>query len=98
VRTLAEKGVKFVITTGTNTQHLPLIREAMFAARNGLGPQQALDAITIEPARLLGIDDRIGSLANGKDADFVIWSQHPLDPAAVAESVHIDGKPVSRIR
>ena len=70
----------------------------MFAARNGLGPQQALDAITIEPAKLLGVDDRIGSLAKGKDADFVIWSNDPLDPAAVAESVHIDGKPVSQLR
>ena len=98
VRALAEKGVTFVITTGTNTQRLPLIREAMFAARNGLGPQQALDAVTIEPAKLLGVDDRIGSLAAGKDADFVIWSQHPLDPAAVAESVYIDGKSVSQIR
>ena len=98
VRALADKGVKFVITTGTNTRRLPLVREAMFAARNGLGPQQALDAITIEPAKLLGVDDRIGSLAKGKDADFVIWSNDPLDPAAVAESVHIDGKPVSQIR
>ena len=98
VRALADKGVKFVITTGTNTRRLPLVREAMFAARNGLGPQQALDAITIAPAKLLGIDDRIGSLAKGKDADFVIWSNDPLDPAAVAESVHIDGKPVSQLR
>ncbi len=98
VRALADKGVKFVITTGTNTRRLPLVREAMFAARNGLGPQQALDAITIEPAKLLGVDDRIGSLAKGKDADFVIWSNDPLDPAAVAESVHIDGKPVSQLR
>ena len=98
VRALADKGVKFVITTGTNTQRLPLIREAMFAVRNGLGPQQALDAVTIEPAKLLGVDDRIGSLAPGKDADFVIWSQHPLNPAAVAESVYIDGKSVSQIR
>ena len=98
VRALANKGVKFVITTGTNSRRLPLIREAMFAARNGLGPQQALDAITIEPAKLLGVDDRIGSLAPGKDADLVIWSQDPLDPAAVAESVYIDGKSVSQIR
>lgn len=98
VRVLAEKGVRFVITTGTNAAALPLVREAMFARRNGLSHRQALAAITTEPAKLLGLDDRIGSLATGKDADFVIWSHDPLDPAAVAESVHIDGKPVSRVR
>lgn len=98
VAVLAQKGVKFVITTGTNRAALPLVREAMFAVRNGLGPQQALDAITIEPAKLLGVDDRIGSLAPGKDADFVIWSHDPLDPAAVAVSVHISGKSVSQPR
>ena len=69
-------------------------REAMFAVRNGLSKAQALDAITIEPAKLLGIADRTGSLAPGKDADFVVWSTDPLDPAAQATSVHIDGIPV----
>jgi imidazolonepropionase-like amidohydrolase len=98
VAVLAAKGITFVITTGTNTAALPLINEAMFAVRNGLGPQQALDAITIEPAKLLGLSDRIGSLAPGKDADFVIWSQNPLDPAAVAESVLINGQSVSQPR
>jgi imidazolonepropionase-like amidohydrolase len=94
VRVLAQRGVPFVITTGSNDAALDLVREAMFAERFGLGPQQALDAITIAPAKLLGVDDRIGSLAPGKDADFVVWSRDPLDPAAVAESVHIDGIPV----
>ncbi len=98
VAVLAAKGITFVITTGTNPAALPLINEAMFAVRNGLGPQQALDAVTIEPAKLLGLSDRIGSLAPGKDADFVIWSQHPLDPAAVAESVLINGQSVSQPR
>jgi imidazolonepropionase-like amidohydrolase len=59
---------------------------------------EALRTITLNPARVLSVDDRIGSLAKGKDADFVIWSNDPLDPAAVAESVHIDGKPVSQLR
>jgi imidazolonepropionase-like amidohydrolase len=98
VRLLADAGVPFVITTGTNQAALDLVREAMFAARNGLPPQRALDAVTIEPARLLGIDDRTGSLAPGKDADFVIWSTDPLDPAAQAESVHIDGIRVPALR
>ncbi|MCA8973866.1 MAG: amidohydrolase family protein [Planctomycetes bacterium] len=88
---LARAGVPFVITTGSNPDALDLVREAMFAARNGLLPERALDAVTIEPARLLGIDARVGSLAAGKDADFVIWSHHPLDPAALAETVCIDG-------
>jgi imidazolonepropionase-like amidohydrolase len=66
----------------------------MFAARNGLSAARALDAVTIEPAKLLGVADRTGSLAPGKDADFVVWSTDPLDPAAVAESVHIDGTSV----
>lgn len=88
---LAHKKVPFVVTTGTNTAALDLVREAMFAVRFGLTPEQALDAVTIRPAQLLGIDNRVGSLAAGKDADFVVWSHDPLDPAAVAESVHIDG-------
>lgn len=96
VRVLAERGVTFIVTTGTSRAALPLVREAMFAARNGLGADKALAAVTIEPAKLLGIDDRTGSLATGKDADFVIWSHDPLDPAAVAESVHIDGISVLR--
>ncbi len=91
VRALARRGVPFVITTGTNQAALPLVREAMWAVRNGLTPRQALDAVTVEPAKLLGIDDRTGRLAPGLDADFVVWSHDPLDPAAVAESVHIDG-------
>lgn len=91
VRVLAQRGVPFVITTGSNAAALDLVREAMFAVRNGLGPQQALDAITVEPAKLLGIDGRTGRLSPGLDADFVVWSHDPLDPAAVAASVHIDG-------
>ncbi|MBZ0153105.1 MAG: amidohydrolase family protein [Planctomycetes bacterium] len=95
VRVLAQKGVPFVVTTGTNQLALELVREAMFAVRNGLSATQALDAVTIEPAKLLGIADRVGSLTAGRDADFVIWSRDPLDPAAVAESVHIDGHTVT---
>ena len=94
VRLLAERGVPFVITTGSNLAALDLVREAMFAVRNGLSPEKAIDAVTILPARLLGVADRTGSLAPGKDADFVVWSHDPLDPAATAESVHINGNSV----
>jgi imidazolonepropionase-like amidohydrolase len=98
VALLAQRGVPFVITTGSNLAALDLVREAMFALRNGLSPTQALDAITVEPAKLLGIDQRTGSLAAGKDADFVVWSTDPLDPAAIAEAVHVDGINVLALR
>ena len=98
VAKLAARGIPFVLTTGTNLAALDLVREAMFATRHGLSPTQALDAVTIEPAKLLGIADRTGSLQKGKDADFVVWSTDPLDPAAVAESVHIDGLSVTASR
>ncbi|GAB4156505.1 MAG: hypothetical protein Fur0037_24790 [Planctomycetota bacterium] len=88
---LASKGIPFVITTGSNPRALDLIREASFAVRFGLSRGSALDAVTILPARLLGIDARVGSLAPGKDADFVVWSTDPFDPTAVAEAVHVNG-------
>lgn len=97
-RLLADAGVPFVITTGGNLASLDLVREAMFAARNGITSARALDAVTIEPAKLLGIDQRTGSLQKGKDADFVVWSTDPLDPAAAAESVHVDGISVQVLR
>ncbi len=51
----------------------------------------ALKLITINPARLLHIDHRTGSIEEGKDADIVIWSSYPLSPYAVAEKTFVDG-------
>jgi len=58
----------------------------------GLTEQQALELITIRPARHLKIDQRLGSLDAGKDADLVIWNKHPLSSYAVAQKVIIDGQ------
>jgi imidazolonepropionase-like amidohydrolase len=88
---LHQRGVPFVITTGSNPQALDLVREATVAVRNGLPAQAALDAVTIQPARLLGVADRVGSLSAGKDADFVVWSGDPFDPTARAEAVYVNG-------
>jgi imidazolonepropionase-like amidohydrolase len=51
-----------------------------------------LRAVTIHPARSFGIDDRVGSLEPGKDADIVICSGDPLDPRSRVELVLIDGQ------
>ena len=57
-------------------------------------PQGALRAITLNPAKVLGLADRIGSLKVGKDADMVLWSGDPLDVMQRAMRVFIGGHPV----
>jgi imidazolonepropionase-like amidohydrolase len=57
----------------------------------GVDPVEALKFVTINAARQLRVDDRIGSLERGKDADFVIWSGHPLSTYSIAEQTWVDG-------
>ena len=57
----------------------------------GLSEDEALALVTINPAKQLRIDSRVGSLEPGKDADVTVWSAHPLSSYAVAERVYIDG-------
>jgi hypothetical protein len=66
--------------------------EAAFAVRGGMSEENALEAITIVPARLLRIGDRVGSLERGKDADLLVWNRHPLDFRAFVEKAFINGK------
>jgi imidazolonepropionase-like amidohydrolase len=53
---------------------------------------EALKFVTINPAIQLGIEDRVGSLEQGKDADFVVWSDDPMSVYAMAEATWIDGR------
>ena len=92
-RVLHEHGLEISITTDhpyTPVQYLNLC--AGLAAREGLPVDVALRAITIHPARSLGVDDRIGSIEIGKDADLVLWSHFPLDYLAKPLMTMIDGK------
>jgi N-acetylglucosamine-6-phosphate deacetylase len=57
----------------------------------GVDEVEALKFVTLNPAIQLGIDNRVGSLEPGKDADFVVWSGHPLDSTSVVEQTWIDG-------
>ncbi len=69
--------------------------EAAKAVRyGGLDPTEAIKFVTINPAIQLAIDDRVGSIEVGKDADFVIWSGSPLSTLSRCEQTWIDGRPM----
>jgi len=59
----------------------------------GLNETEALSTITINPAKQLAIDNRVGSIEVGKDADLAIFDKHPLSNFAKVEKVYIDGEP-----
>ena len=90
---LTHNGVLCSICTDhpeTPLQYLPLC--AAMAMRSGLSQQEALAAITIQPARIAGLDKRIGSLEIGKDADLVLASGNPLELDTRIESVYSLGR------
>lgn len=69
-----------------------LMMEAAFAVRGGLDEQTALAAITIEPAKILGVSHRIGSIEEGKDADLIILDGDPLHWKTFVTTTIINGK------
>ena len=89
---LAKKGVPIALQTGQGVASLALVHEAAFAVRHGLPRQAALEAITSVPARILGVEDRVGTLAEGRDADIVVWSDHPLRQTTRVRHVFVDGQ------
>jgi imidazolonepropionase-like amidohydrolase len=94
---LAAAGVTIAITTDHPVVPIHfLIHQATLAVKEGLDPVTALQAVTINPARIIGCADRIGSLVPGKDADVVIWSGDPLDVMSRAERAYVDGREIYR--
>ena len=94
---LYEAGVKFAIQTdavGSSIAFLPIC--AGMAVKHGLPYDEALKAITITPAEILGVDDRVGSIEKGKDADLRILDGDPLELRTRVEMVIIDGEIVHR--
>ncbi len=77
---LTAAGVKVSIITDHPVVPIEfLVDQAALAVKHGMAPADALRAITLNPAEVLGVADRIGSLAPGKDADLVLWDGDPLD-------------------
>lgn len=92
---LAEAGVRVAITTDHPVVPINfLVHQASFAVKEGLDPQVALEALTVNPASFLGLDDRVGALSPGLDGDVVVWSGDPLDVGSRAEHVFVTGTEV----
>ena len=71
--------------------------EAGMAAANGLGMRNALASITIDAAKILGIDNRVGSIAVGKDADIAMYDGDPFEWTSHCTGVIVNGKVVSEV-
>ena len=92
---LARAGVLTAICTDHPETPIALLPFcAAMAARAGMDEEEALAAITVNAARILGVGDRLGSLAPGKDADIVVMDGHPFHWRTKAAHVFIDGKEV----
>ncbi len=97
--TLRDAGIPFAIQSGFES-YVPKTRvilfEAAIAAAHGLSFEEALEAVTIAPARILGIANRVGSLEAGKDADIVLYDGDPFEYTTHVCTVIIDGVVKSR--
>lgn len=93
---LSQNGIRVALQSSatSGTQYLPM--SAAYAIRHGMEAEQALQAVTLTPARLLHVEDRIGSLDAGKDADLVILTGAPFEFSTQVKAVMINGKVVYR--
>lgn len=92
---LAKKGVKTSIVTDhpvTPIQYLPVC--ASLAVREGMDPFEALKAITINAAEIAGIDDRVGSIEESKDADILVFENDALDFKSKPVMIFFEGKKI----
>lgn len=90
---MTERGVLVSINSDDAEEMRHLNHEAAKAVKwGGLSDEQALALVTINPAKQLQIDDRVGSIEVGKDADLVVYEGHPLSSYAVVQTTLVDGK------
>lgn len=95
LKILVEKGVLVALMCDHPVIPLEFASvQAAAAMRYGVREEDLLKMLTINPAKILNLEQRIGSIEVGKDADLVVWSGHPFDMKSVAEQVYIEGQPV----
>jgi imidazolonepropionase-like amidohydrolase len=94
---LNKAGVLFAFTGGGTHNSRNITQYAGLAVANGLPYEAALQAITVNPARIYGVSDDVGSLEAGKAADLVIWSGDPLELTSFADAVIIRGRDIPMV-
>ena len=96
---LTAAGVKIIFADGQSQTHNArnITQSAGNAVANGLSRDAALRAITLAPAEVFGVADRVGSIEAGKDADIVIWPGDPLELTNFPDQVFIKGESVDMV-
>ncbi len=97
VKTLDDEGVLVAVMSDhpvVPIEYLSL--QAGLCVRAGMDPEAALRTVTANPAAILGVNDQVGTIAPGLDADLVVWSGPPLEIASRVLTTYIDGEPVYR--
>ncbi|MEZ5979324.1 MAG: amidohydrolase family protein [Planctomycetota bacterium] len=90
--TLVEAGVPVAVSCNALTPLSDLRFAAVLARRGGMSAAEALRAITLTPAELFGVADRVGSLKAGKDADFVVMSGEPMEFGSTVVATWVGGE------
>lgn len=91
-RLLNETGVLTSLHSDNTQLSTRMNWEAAKTVKTGVSEIDAMNFITLHPAKIMGIDHRVGSLEPGKDADFVIWNGHPLSSLSIPEQTWLDGR------
>lgn len=88
-------GATVAIITDSPVNEVHALRDlVILAIREGLPEDRALETVTINPARILEVEDRVGSLEPGKDADFLVFPTDPWDGRTKVEATYVDGERV----
>jgi len=88
----AKRGVLVALNSDDAERMRRLFNDAAKTVRfGGLSEAEAIKTLTINPAKILGIDKEVGTIEPGKDADLAVFSRHPLDPYTVCQMTVVDG-------
>jgi imidazolonepropionase-like amidohydrolase len=90
---MSDRGVVVSVNSDSGERVRRLYQEAAVGMKYGdMSESEALKMITLNPAKQLGVDSRVGSIEVGKDADIAIFSGHPFAPSSLVEMTLVDGK------